>query len=46
MSVHAIQARLHQGFKNLGLRLAKVTENTSHDGYNNLIGGEKEYHFK
>lgn len=33
------------GFKNLGIRLSKSTENLNHDGHNNLVG-EREFHFK
>jgi len=45
MQVHAIQYRVHKGLINLGIRLAKSTENLSHDGYDNLIN-EKHFHFK
>lgn len=45
MQVHALTYKLHKGMINLGLRLAKSTENLSHDGYDNLIN-EKNYHFK
>jgi hypothetical protein len=36
---------LHEGFKHIGLRLAKVTENMSHDGYDKIVQ-DKAYHFK
>jgi hypothetical protein len=34
---HAIKFKLHEGFRHLGLRLAKSTENLSRDGHDRVL---------